>query len=81
MDKIKKLFKKLSAAERAALMGILELLAANRLDGLDIKKLTNSTFWRLRVGNFRIIFKRRGAENIVYEIRRRDENTYNGLGE
>ncbi|OGH87578.1 MAG: hypothetical protein A3J93_03580 [Candidatus Magasanikbacteria bacterium RIFOXYC2_FULL_42_28] len=79
MDKIKKLFKKLSATDRIALAAALELLVANNLEGLDIKKLAGGNLWRLRVGNFRIIFKRHNAENIVYEIRRRDENTYKGL--
>ncbi|OGH87580.1 MAG: hypothetical protein A3J93_03590 [Candidatus Magasanikbacteria bacterium RIFOXYC2_FULL_42_28] len=79
MDKIKKLFKKLSTTDRVALAEALELLAVNNLEGLDIKKLAGGNLWRLRVGNFRIIFKRHNAENIVYEIRRRDENTYKGL--
>lgn len=79
MDKIKKLFKKLSVADRAELLAVLEFLVANRLDGLDIKKLAGANLWRVRIGKFRIIFKRHGAENIVYEIRRRDENTYKGL--
>ena len=79
MDKIKKLFKKLSTTDRVALAEALELLAVNNLEGLDIKKLAGGNLWRLRVGNFRIIFKRHNAENIVYEIRRRDENTYQGL--
>ncbi|OGH95086.1 MAG: hypothetical protein A2538_04070 [Candidatus Magasanikbacteria bacterium RIFOXYD2_FULL_41_14] len=79
MDKIKKLFKKLSVTDRIALAEALELLIVNNLAGLDIKKLAGGNLCRLRVGNFRIIFKRRNAENIVYEIRRRDENTYQGL--
>lgn len=38
MDKIKKLFKKLSKIEKEGVISILSLLASNNLIGLDIKK-------------------------------------------
>ncbi len=79
MDKIKKLFKKLSKIEKEEITYVLTLLATNNLVDLDIKKVINTDYWRTKSGRYRILFKKENNENIVYEIRRRDENTYKNL--
>ncbi|MDO8499953.1 MAG: type II toxin-antitoxin system RelE/ParE family toxin [bacterium] len=79
MDKIRKLFKKLSNIEKEHITAILSLLASNSLAGLDIKKVVGTDYLRIRSGRYRIMFKREAGENVVYEIRLRNENTYKNL--
>lgn len=79
MDKIEKLFRKLPSKERLHLSTAIDLLAENNLTGLDIKKLGGGEFYRLRRGRYRILFKKDGEENVVYEIRLRNDNTYKNL--
>lgn len=79
MDKIKKLFNKLSKIEKEGIISVLSLLVSNDLVGLDIKKIVGTDYWRVRSGRYRILFKKENDENIVYEIRLRNENTYKNL--
>jgi len=79
MDKIKKLFKKLSKTEKEEIISVLSLLACDSLIGLNIKKIVGTDYWRVRSGRYRIIFKKENGENVVYEIRLRNENTYKNL--
>ncbi len=79
MDKIEKLFRKISFKDRARLIVAIDLLTKNNLTGLDIKKLVKSEFYRLRCGRFRIFFKKERGENIIYQIKLRNDNTYSAL--
>ena len=79
MDKIRKLFKKLSKIEKEEIKSVLFLLAKNNLIGLDVKKVVGTDYWRVRSGRYRILFKKESGENVVYEIRLRNENTYKNL--
>lgn len=79
MDKIKKLFKKLSKIEKEGIISVLSLLASNDLVGLNIKKIVGTDYWRVRSGRYRILFKKENDDNIVYEIRLRNEGTYKNL--
>lgn len=79
MDKIQKLFKKLSYSEKEEIISVLTLLAENSLIGLDIKKVVGTDYWRTKSGRYRILFKKENGENVVYEIRLRNENTYKNL--
>ena len=78
MDKIEKLIRKISRQDRDRLLGIVERLKSNKLENLDIKKIKNTDFYRVRSGNFRIIFHWQGKprEVIVDSIRIRNEGTY-----
>lgn len=58
------------------------------IDGLEenprspkVKKLADSGLWRLRAGNFRIVYTVDDKENAVTVVRvaRRSEDTYKGL--
>lgn len=74
MDKIAKLLKKISASDRELLLNLLQRLIAGDKD-LRFIKLKNSDFYRLRHGNFRIIFHK--AKGIVIDsIKLRNDNTY-----
>lgn len=77
MDRISKFLQKRTAKERQAILAVVELLAFNELEHLDIKKLAGfKDRFRVRVGNFRIIFEKQKNENIVLKIDKRDEQTY-----
>ncbi|HBU06677.1 MAG TPA: type II toxin-antitoxin system RelE/ParE family toxin [Candidatus Magasanikbacteria bacterium] len=76
MDKIEKLLKKISLNDRQRLIEIMEKLILGKKAGLDIKKLKNSDFYRLRSGRFRIIFHKVSKEIIVDSIKLRNDNTY-----
>ena len=76
MDRIEKLFKKISQKERTILVSLInDLLNRKRLSG--IKKLKGSEFYRLKKGKLRIIFHYDSSKNIIIDsIRLRRENTY-----
>lgn len=78
MDRIEKLFRKISADERALLSVISKKLASGETVGLNIKKLSGSDFYRLRKGVFRIIFHYENKTPIIDSIRLKSEKTYRG---
>lgn len=76
MNDIEKLLRKISEKERVYLKSIIEHLLSKK-NGLNIKKLKGSDFYRLRKGDFRIIFHYDSSKNIMIDsIRVRRENTY-----
>jgi mRNA-degrading endonuclease RelE of RelBE toxin-antitoxin system len=77
MREIEKLLRKISAKERASLLGFLEQLSAQiKRNSLDIKKLAGSDLYRARKGSFRIIFHYEKNAPVVDSIRLRNDNTY-----
>lgn len=76
MDKAEKLFRKISKKDRERLYNLIEKLMIN--DGsLNIIKLKGSDFYRIRQGNFRVIFHYNSRKEIIVDsIRLRQENTY-----
>jgi len=78
MDAIQKALKKLTAKERARVKEILAKVAANKMQGLDIKKLQGrDDIFRVRKGDIRIIYRTSGKTISVLLIERRSEKTYN----
>jgi mRNA-degrading endonuclease RelE of RelBE toxin-antitoxin system len=78
MDKIVKLFKKISEKDRKVILATLEkLVDEKQRSNLDIKKIEDTDFLRLRQGRFRIIFHHENGSPIVDSIKARNENTYN----
>lgn len=77
MQKYVKFLRKLPPKLRARLIATVEKIARNDLGHLDIKPLVaKGNFYRCRVGTIRIIFEKRGRENIVHDIGFRG-NIYN----
>ncbi len=77
MDKIEKLFRRLSPKDRSYLRAIVNALYSGEREGLQIKKLAGSDFYRLRKGIFRIIFHYDTSHSAVIDsIRIRNEKTY-----
>ena len=79
MEKIEKLLKKVSKKDRQRLLSVLEKLIDKREKGLNIKKIKDSDFCRLRTGRFRIIFHYEKKEVIIDSIKLRSEKTYRKL--
>lgn len=80
MDKVEKLFRKISKKDRQQILAIIFLIEKNEIDLLDIKKLEDShSHYRARVGKYRIIFKKEKRYNIVMKVSLRDEKTYRHL--
>jgi mRNA-degrading endonuclease RelE of RelBE toxin-antitoxin system len=79
MDRISKLFLKISKKDRALILELLNLLDSKKEGGLNIVKIKNTDFYRLKKGNYRVIFHREQGEVVVDSIRLRDEKTYKSL--
>lgn len=75
MDRLEKLFRKISIKDKNLLDSLIQqLLSENK--GLNIKKLEKSDFYRCRKGRFRIIFHYERGDIIIDSIRLRNEGTY-----
>lgn len=81
MDAIEKLLRKIDRKECVKLERAIERLVNGDHRGLSVIKISNTEFYRLRVGRFRIIFHRdikRGGY-LIDNVRLRNENTYKNL--
>ncbi len=77
MDKIEKELFKLSGKERGQIKKILIKLNAGDFVGLDVKKLKGrESIFRVRKGNFRIIYRLQGKDIFILIIQRRHKDTY-----
>jgi len=77
MDNITKLFKKISKKERDILKAlVIDLQDKHTRKNLDIKKLKNSDFYRIRKSKFRIIFHLEEKNVVIDSITLRNEKTY-----
>lgn len=79
MDKIEKLFRKISQTDRQRLLKLIQQLANNQLKNLNIGKVQKTDFFRLRSGRYRIIFHKENNEIIIDSIKLRNEKTYKDL--
>ncbi|HCC83623.1 TPA: hypothetical protein DEP96_02120 [Candidatus Uhrbacteria bacterium] len=80
MDEIEKLLNKTSRVDRERLRAVMKAISAGELRGLNIKRLTNSNLFRVRVGDFRVIFTFNNEHRpILLKVRGRNEGTYRGL--
>lgn len=77
MDKIVKLLKKAKEKDRERLLACIEVLESGELETLKVKKLGGSPFYRVRVGDFRIVFSIDKQKRVLIEsVRLRNEKTY-----
>ncbi|MGH7196085.1 MAG: type II toxin-antitoxin system RelE family toxin [Candidatus Saccharimonadales bacterium] len=77
MDKINKALAKVPLKQRIAIDEANDAIKANKLKGLDIKKVKGSNnIYRVRVGRYRIVFQNAGEQNIILQVAKRDEQTY-----
>lgn len=79
MNKIEKLFRKISKKEGLLLKEVIESIEC-RDKNLTIKKLSGNDFYRVRKRMFRIIFHHSPSEEVVIDsVRIKEENTYKNL--
>lgn len=77
MNKIEKLLRKISKKDRDALLKIVEeIIIGKDISHLKPIKLEGLELYRIRKGNFRIIFHKENNSIIIDSIRMRNENTY-----
>ena len=77
MNKIEKLFNKISKKERLALLSVVEeILTGKDISYLKPIKLKGLDLYRIRKGDFRIIFHKENNDFVIDSIKLRDENTY-----
>jgi mRNA-degrading endonuclease RelE of RelBE toxin-antitoxin system len=77
MNKLEKLFKRISHKEREALLSVIdELLQGGDIRHLKPIKLSGLELFRIRKGDFRIIFHIESGRVIIDSIRLRNEKTY-----
>lgn len=78
MDDREKVFRKFSKKERLWSVELIRKIIDNDLKGLDVKKLKGSeNIFRVRKGDIRIIYRKKGKEIFILDIGRRKEGTYN----
>lgn len=77
MHKIQKFLKRLSLSQQLEVDSLIDSILSGALDGLDTKKLKGHIdVYRVRLGDIRIIFKRKEDDIEVLDIGRRNEKTY-----
>ncbi len=80
MEKWLKQLQKMPWHDRARANAVLLQLFARNFSGLDWKKLRGyKNLFRIRVGNYRIIYHDNGKEITVISIPPKGDNTYNDL--
>ena len=80
MDDVEKRIRKMPLPEQEAYRTLLRRIARDDLVGLDIKKLKGANnFFRVRVGDWRIVFTHRSGANEILHLGRRNESTYRDL--
>jgi len=79
MDKIEKLLRRINKKDRKKLLGIITDLVSENMKSLDVQKVKNTDFYRLKSGRFRIIFHFYNKDIIVDSIKLRDRATYKKL--
>lgn len=77
MNKIQKFLNKLDDQKRDFVLELMRKIKSNNLRGLNVKKLEGNTLiYRLKKGDFLIIFEKNGKDTIIILVIRRSEKTY-----
>ncbi|EKD33258.1 MAG: hypothetical protein ACD_76C00057G0003 [uncultured bacterium] len=81
MDEMEKLLRKAKKKDRERLLAAMTALRNGQIKGFKIKKISGSNFYRIRIGDFRIIFSIDETKKtiIIESVRLRDEGTYKNL--
>lgn len=76
MDKIEKLLRKICEKERILLKEAIKSLITGETKGMNIIKIKDTDFFRIKKGKFRIIFHYNNDNVIIDSVKLRNENTY-----
>jgi mRNA-degrading endonuclease RelE of RelBE toxin-antitoxin system len=80
MDKIKKLLRKHSRKTQLILQAIFKDVLSGKIEEYDVVKLSGmKNIYRLRKGDFRIVFKIDKKNIEIIRVVTRDDKTYKGL--
>ena len=80
MDKVEKQLRKMPAQDRKRVMDVMEQIIQRDFSGLNRKQLTGfKGIYRVRVGNYRIIYFDNGKTIEFESVSRKNETTYNDL--
>ncbi len=75
--RIVKLLTKLRDKDRRVILQVVSQLLQGEAEGLDVKKLIGTEHvFRVRKGNFRIVFQKQKNKILIIAIERRSESTY-----
>lgn len=75
-----KYLKRLRKKEQLKLLAIIHLIEIGRMNGFDIKKITNqNNLYRIRIGKFRIVYQKGTDSNKIIDLDERNDNTYKNL--
>jgi mRNA-degrading endonuclease RelE of RelBE toxin-antitoxin system len=78
MDKLAKALAKMSDADRHKIKVLLTRISKRDFSGLDFKKLSGrDDIYRVRQGDWRIIFRLVADDLYILTVERRSDNTYN----
>ncbi len=77
MDKMHKLLRKIQPKDALRISIVLEKIDGGNVSNLDILKLKGFTdVFRVRVGDYRVIFRKGDTELMILEISKRSDTTY-----
>ncbi|OGJ57236.1 hypothetical protein A2789_04335 [Candidatus Peribacteria bacterium RIFCSPHIGHO2_01_FULL_54_22] len=77
MGKTEKQLRSIPAKDRERVFAVIEQLMARDFSALDRKQLKGyECIFRIRVGNYRVIYYDDGADIILKAVLRRNESTY-----
>ena len=80
MGNIEKQLRRILGRDRERIFAVIEKLMHRDFSALDRKKLKGyESIFRIRIGNYRILYYDDGENMLLKTIKRRNESTYNDL--
>ncbi len=79
MKKYEKLLRRISKEDREKILLVVGLIQADKLELLKVQKLVGFDTYKVRIGKYRIKFKKFPNGNEILSIERRSDTTYNNL--
>lgn len=80
MDEIRKQFLRLTPELKERFAVIFRRIEHGDIEGFDVRRLRGKEdMYRIRIGVWRIAFKRVGGVNVITRFERRNESTYRDI--
>ena len=79
MNTIEKLLRKVSLHDKIVLVETIRALELGETNMLRIEKVAGGNFYKVRKGNFRLVFHYEGKKVVIDVARLRNEKTYRGF--
>jgi mRNA-degrading endonuclease RelE of RelBE toxin-antitoxin system len=79
-DRITKVLRKSSEKNRRQLLEIFQKIKDGKSDGLDVRSVSRKKdLYRIRSGKFRILIQKKNEGFEIFDVRKRDDQTYHNL--